>query len=67
MKVPVEFVVRIMVPLGVVGAVKWSVTVAIHELTVLTVTDPGEQERDVVVVWGGGGVTEIVNVPWLVP
>ena len=50
MKVPVELVARITLPLGVVGVVKWSVTVAVHELAVLTVTDPGEQESNVVVV-----------------
>ena len=60
-------VARITLPLGVVGVVKWSVTVAVHELIVLTVTDPGEQESNVVVVWGGGGVTGMVKVPRLVP
>ena len=65
MKVPVELVARTTLPLGVVGVVKWSVTVAVHELAALTVTEPGEQESNVVVVCGGGGVTGIVNVPWL--
>jgi len=49
-KVPVELVARITLPLGVVGVVKWSVTVTVHELAALTVTDPGEQESNVVVV-----------------
>jgi len=65
-KVPVELVARVTVPVGLVGLVEWSVTVAIHELAVLTVTDPGEQETDAVVAWGGVGATGIVNVPWLV-
>lgn len=66
MKVPVELVASVTVPVGVVGFVEWSVTVAVHELAVLMVTDPGEQEIDVVVAWGGVGATGIVNVPWLV-
>jgi len=65
-KVPVELVARVTVPVGVVGVVDWSVTVAVHELAVFTVTDPGEQEIDVVVAWGGVGATGRLNVPWLV-
>jgi len=65
-KVPVELVARITLPLGVVGVVDWSVTVAVHELAVLTVNDPGKHEIDVVVVWGGVGATGILNALWLV-
>jgi hypothetical protein len=42
-KVPVELVVKLTVPVGLVGLLEVSVTVAVHVLGVLTVTEPGEQ------------------------
>jgi len=65
-KVPVEFVVKLTVPVGVVGLDDVSVTVAVQLLALLTVTEAGEQATEVVVVCGGAGVAAIVNVPWLV-
>ncbi len=65
-KVPVEFVVKLTVPVGVVGLDDVSVTVAVQLVALLTVTELGEQAMDVVVVCGGAGDTAIVNVPWLV-
>ena len=65
-KVPVEFVVKLTVPVGVVGLDDVSVTVAVQMLALLTVTEAGEQATEVVVVCGGAGVAAIVNVPWLV-
>jgi hypothetical protein len=41
-KVPVEFVVRVTVPVGVVGLGELSVTVAVQLLAVLMVTELGE-------------------------
>ena len=40
--VPVELVVKLTEPVGVVGLVDVSVTVAVQVLAVLTVTEPGE-------------------------
>jgi len=40
--VPVELVVKLTEPVGVVGLVELSVTVAVQVLAVLTVTEPGE-------------------------
>ncbi len=65
-KVPVEFVVKLTVPVGVVGLDDVTVTVAVQLLALLTVTEAGEQATEVVVVCGGAGVAAIVNVPWLV-
>jgi hypothetical protein len=49
-KVPVLLVVKLTAPVGAVGAVDVSVTVAVQELDVLTVTDPGEHVTFVLVV-----------------
>jgi hypothetical protein len=65
-KVPVEFVVKLTVPVGVVGLDDVSVTVAVQLVALLTVTEVGEQAMDVAVVCGGAGDTAIVNVPLLV-
>jgi hypothetical protein len=65
LNVPVLFVVRLTVPVGVVGDDDESVTVAVQELGVLTVTELGEQVREVVVVWSGAGVAAKRKVPWL--
>ena len=45
MNVPVEFVVKPTVPVGVVGVADVSVTVTVHVEDVLTCTDPGEHWR----------------------
>jgi len=42
LNVPVEFVVKLTVPVGVVGVPDVSVTVTVHVEDVLTCTDPGE-------------------------
>jgi len=42
LNVPVEFVVKPTVPVGVVGVPDVSVTVTVHVEDVLTCTDPGE-------------------------
>jgi len=42
LNVPVEFVVKPTVPVGVVGVPDVSVTVTVHVDGVLTCTDPGE-------------------------
>jgi len=65
-KVPVEFVVKLTVPVGVVGLDDVSVTVAAQLVALLTVTEAGAQATEVVVECGGDGVAAIVNVPWLV-
>ena len=64
--VPVEFVVKLTVPAGVVGLDDVSVTVAEQLVALLMVRDAGEQATEVVVVCGGAGVAATVNVPWLV-
>jgi len=46
--VPVELVVKVTEPVGLVGDVDVSVTVAVQVLAVFTVTDEGEQAIDVV-------------------
>ncbi len=50
LNVPVEFVVKLTVPVGVVELDEVSVTVAVQVLAVPTVTELGRQETDVVVV-----------------
>lgn len=61
--VPVLFVVKLTVPVGDVGDVDVSVTVAVQLLGVPVVTELGEQLTLVVVVWGGKGVAASRNVP----
>jgi len=56
-KVPVELVVKLTVPVGVVGLASVSVTVAVHVVGVLTWTDPGEHVTAVVVECGGAVTT----------
>ena len=63
MKVPVLFVVNATVPVGVVGDVEVSVTVAVQLVEVPDVTELGEQATLVVVVWRGRGVAATRNVP----
>jgi len=49
LNVPVEFVVKLTVPVGVVGLDEVSVTVTVQVLAVPTVTELGRQATDVVV------------------
>jgi hypothetical protein len=65
-KVPVEFVVKLTVPVGVVGLDDPSVMVAVQLVAVPEVTELGVHDTLVVVLWGGTGVAAIRNVPWLV-
>ena len=62
LNVPVEFVVKPTVPVGVVGIPDVSVTVTAHAEDVLTCTDPGEHWTLVLVEWGAG-VAARANVP----
>jgi hypothetical protein len=50
LKVPVEFVVKLTVPAGVVGLDEESVTVAVQLVAVPDVTEAGEQTTLVVVL-----------------
>ncbi len=63
LKVPVLFVAKLTVPVGVVGEVELSVTVAVQLVEVPDVTELGEQVTLVVVVWRGTGVAATRNVP----
>jgi hypothetical protein len=58
-KVPVELVVKLTVPVGVVGLVEVSATVAVQVVDELTCIEEGEQTIAVVVVWMVGGETVI--------
>ena len=58
LKVPVEFVVKVTVPVGTVGLVELSITLAVQVVDVLTKTDPGVQLTTVFVEWAGGGAAE---------
>jgi hypothetical protein len=58
-KVPVELVVKLTVPVGVVGLAEVSATVAVQVVAVLTCTEDGKQTTMVVVVWTARGETVI--------
>ena len=58
LKLPVEFVVKVTVPVGTVGLVELSNTLAVQLVGVLTKTDPGEQLTTIFVEWISGGATE---------
>jgi hypothetical protein len=47
--VPVELVVKVTEPVGLVGDADMSVTLAVHVLAVFTITDEGEQVTAIVV------------------
>jgi hypothetical protein len=49
LKVPVELEVKVTVPVGTVGLVELSITLAVQLVDVLTRTDPGEQVITVMV------------------
>jgi hypothetical protein len=66
LNIPVPLLVNKTEPVGVVGLVEVSVTVAVQMDGLLTVTEPGKHETEVVVVCAGGGVTLTSKVPWLV-
>jgi hypothetical protein len=63
--VPVEFVVKLTVPVGVVALEDVSVTVAVQLVAVPAVTAAGEHATLVVVPWGGTEVAERRKVPLL--
>jgi hypothetical protein len=63
LNVPVEFEVKLTVPVGVVGPAEESVTVAVQLVEVPDVTEPGEHATIVVVVWRGAGVAARTKVP----
>jgi hypothetical protein len=68
LKVPVEFEVKVTVPVGTVGLVELSITLAAQVVDVLTKTDPGEQVTTVIVECTGGGAadeTESLTLPVL--
>jgi hypothetical protein len=68
LKVPVEFEVNVTFPVGTLGLVELSITLAVQLVDVLTETDPGEQVTTVFVKWSGGGAAEetaILKVPKL--
>lgn len=65
LKVPVLLVVKLTLPVGVVGADDVSVTVAVQLLAILTVTVPGEHATLVVVVWSCTELTAKLKVPEL--
>ncbi len=67
LKVPVLSLVKLTVPVGGVGVVDVSVTVAVHVVGLFTWTEPGEQETEVDVGILGGGVTMTVVVALLLP
>ena len=66
LKVPVLLVVKLTLPLGVVGLDEVSVTVAVQLVAVFIWTELGLQTTLVVVLWGGGGVAARRNVPWVI-
>jgi hypothetical protein len=59
-RVPTPVLAKVTVPIGVIGVVKMSVTVAEQVVGLLTLTEPGEQEIEVVVVWEGGAVVAFI-------
>jgi hypothetical protein len=63
--VPVELLVKVTEPVGLVGDAEVSVIVAVHVLAVFTFTDAGEQATEVVVACSGAGVAANKKVPWL--
>jgi hypothetical protein len=56
-KVPVELVAKLTVPVGVVGLEEESATVAVQDEAVFTCKEDGEQTTAVVVECTGGGET----------
>ncbi len=59
LKVPVEFVVKVTVPVGTVGFFELSTTLTVQVVAVLTKTDPWEQLTTVFVEWRGEGAEEV--------
>lgn len=62
LKVPVEFVVKLTVPVGVVGPSEVSITLAVQVVGVFTTTEPGEQVMLVCVAWVNTDVTVMLTV-----
>ena len=66
LKLPVLFVVKLTVPVGTVGLIEVSITLAVHVVATLTTTEPGEQVILVCVEWAVETTTVIVlDVPML--
>ena len=65
LKLPPLSLTKLTVPVGVVGVVEVSATLAVHELSCPVVTEFGEHDRVVVVVSGGTTATLTENVPLL--
>ena len=59
MKVPELFVVNFTIPVGLVGLVEVSITLAVQVVATLIRTEPGEQETVVFVGWAVGGMTGV--------
>jgi hypothetical protein len=64
-KVPVEFVAKARVPVGVVGLDDVSVTIAVQLVAVFIVTELGEHWTLVLVTWSEIGLTPNVKAPEL--
>jgi hypothetical protein len=64
--VPVELVVKLTEPDGLVGDADASVTRAVQMLAVFALTDDGEQLTEVDVLCTGAGVAANVKAPWLI-
>ncbi len=65
LNVPVLFVLNVTIPVGPVGDDEVSVTAAVQVVLVPTLTEPGAQVTDVVVVSRGAGVAVKTKLPWL--
>lgn len=63
-KVPVSLVVKLTVPVGMVGVNDLSMTRAVHVVGVLTGTEPGPQETRVCVGWVVGVTVAVARLNW---
>jgi hypothetical protein len=63
LKAPVEFEVKVTIPVGTAGLVELSITLAVQLVELLTKIDPGEQVTTVFVGWtAGGGADETARL-----
>jgi hypothetical protein len=65
LKVPVPLLVKLTVPVGVVGLLEVSVTVTVHVVDAPVFTELGEHVTEVDVVWAAGGLTIMSKLPLL--
>ena len=63
-KVPVSLVVKLTVPVGMVGVNDLSMTRAVHVVGVLAGTEPGPQETRVCVGWVVGVTVAVARLNW---